>query len=40
MLFLLLVTAALLALARPAPSARMDKLPPAIAGAEGSTNSR
>ena len=39
-LFLLLVIAAVLALARPAPSARVDALPPAIVGAEGSANSR
>ncbi len=34
-LFGLLVVAAALALARPAPSARVDALPQAIAGAEG-----
>jgi hypothetical protein len=39
-LFLLLFTAALLALARPAPSARVDALPPAVVAADRSTNSR
>ncbi len=39
-LFVLLVVAALLALAHPAPSARMDTLPPAIGRAEGSKTSR
>ncbi len=40
MLFLLVFAASLLALVRPAPSARVDALPPALAGAEGSTHSR
>jgi hypothetical protein len=35
-LFLLLVIATVLAVARPAPSARVDRLPPAIVNAEGS----
>jgi hypothetical protein len=35
-LFLLLVIATVLAVARPAPSARMDRLPPAIVSVEGS----
>ncbi len=39
-LFLLLVIAAVLALARRAPSARVDALPPAIAAAEGSLDAR
>ena len=39
-LFLLLVIAAVLALARPAPSARVDALPPAIGGAAGSARTR
>jgi hypothetical protein len=39
-LFLLLVIAAALAAARPAPSARMDLLPPAVVSAEGSKTSR
>jgi hypothetical protein len=39
-LFLLLVTATVLAVARPAPSARVDRLPPAIVSAEGSKTSR
>jgi hypothetical protein len=39
-LFLLLVIATVLAVARPAPSARVDRLPPAIVGAEGSKVSR
>ena len=39
-LFLLLFIAAVLALARPAPSARVDRLPTAIMGAEGLPNSR
>jgi hypothetical protein len=39
-LFLLLVIAAVLAVARPAPSARVDRLPPAIVSAEGSKASR
>ena len=39
-LFLLLVIATVLAVARPAPSAGVDLLPPAIVGAEGSTMSR
>jgi len=39
-LLLGLVVAALLALARPAPSAQVDALPPAIVAAEGSFNSR
>jgi len=39
-LFLLLVIATVLAVARPAPSARVDLLPPAIVGAEGSKMSR
>lgn len=39
-LFLLLVIAAVLALAHPAPSARVDRLPPAIVSAEGSKTSR
>ena len=33
-LFLLLVIATVLAVARPAPSARVDRLPPAIVSAE------
>lgn len=39
-LFLLLVIAAALAVARPAPSVRVDRLPPAIVSAEGSKASR
>jgi hypothetical protein len=39
-LFLLLVIATVLAVARPAPSARVDRLPPAIVSAEGSKASR
>ena len=39
-LFLLLVIAAVLALARPAPSARVDALPPAVFGAAGSARTR
>jgi hypothetical protein len=39
-LFLLLVIAAALAVAHPAPSARVDLLPPAIVSAEGSKTSR
>lgn len=39
-LFLILVIAAVLARARPAPSPRVDALPPAIVAAEGSPNSR
>ena len=39
-LFLLLVVAAVLALARPAPSARVNALPATILSAEGSPNSR
>jgi len=39
-LFLLLIIAAALALARPAPSARVDLLPPAVVSAEGSKTSR
>ena len=39
-LFLLLVIAAVLALARPAPSARVDALPPAVVGAAGSARTR
>jgi len=35
-LFLLVVIAAVLALARPAPSARVDRLPPALAGSKTS----
>ena len=40
MLFLLLVIAAVLALVRPAPSARVDALPAPIVAAEGSPHSR
>jgi hypothetical protein len=39
-LFLLLVIATVLAVARPAPSARVDRLPPGIVSAEGSKASR
>jgi hypothetical protein len=39
-LFLLLALAAVLALARPAPSARVEMLPAPIVAAEGSPNSR
>jgi len=39
-LFLLLVIAALMALARPAPSARVAALPTSIVGAEGLSNPR
>ena len=39
-LFLLLGIAAVLALARPAPSAHVDALPAPIVAAEGSSNSR
>jgi hypothetical protein len=39
-LFLLLFIAALLARANPAPSARMDTLPPAVVGVEGSKTPR
>jgi len=37
---LVLVIAALLALARPAPSVRLDTWPPALVRAEGSKTSR
>ena len=40
MLFLLVLAASLLALLHPAPSARMDRLPPALVGAERSLDSR
>lgn len=40
MLFLLLVILAVLALARPAPSARVDALPASIVAADESPNSR
>ena len=39
-LFLLLIIATVLAAARPAPSARVDRLPPAIVSAEGPKASR
>ena len=39
-LFLLLVVAAVLAIMYPAPVARVDALPPAIAGAAGSARTR
>lgn len=39
-LFLLLVIAAVLALTHPAPSARVDALPPAIVDAAGSARTR
>lgn len=39
-LFLLLVIATMLAVAYPAPSARVDALPPAVVSAEGSKASR
>ena len=39
-LFLLLVVAALLAFNHPAPSARIDALPPAIVGTAGSARTR
>ena len=39
-LFLLLVIAAVLALVRPAPSARVDALPPAIVGAAGAPSTQ
>ena len=39
-LFLLLVIAAVLAITHPAPSARIDALPPAIIGATGSARIR
>ena len=39
-LFLLLVIAAVLAITHPAPSARIDALPPAIVGAAGSARTR
>jgi hypothetical protein len=40
MLFLLLVIATVLAVAHPAPSARVDRLPAAIVSSEGSKASR
>lgn len=40
MLFLLLVIATVLAVAHPAPSARVDLLPPVIVSAEGLKTSR
>lgn len=39
-LFLLLIIATVLAVAHPAPSARVDALPPAVVSAEPSTASR
>lgn len=39
-LFVLLIIAAVLAVAHPAPSARVDALPPAVVGAEPSKASR
>jgi hypothetical protein len=39
-LFLLLIIATVLAVARPAPSALVDRLPTAIVSAEGSKTSR
>ena len=39
-LFLLLVIAAVLAITRPAPSARVEALPQAIVGAAGSARTR
>jgi hypothetical protein len=39
-LFLLLLAAAALAITHPAPSARVETLPPALAGAAGSAEAR